>query len=90
MNQLTKAYLYALIFHDGQVDKAGIDYILHPMRVSSKMETAFVRASKSANTSSTEAFCSSETTEYSGTPESVTTICLAFLPLTGDRRREKA
>lgn len=39
MNQLTKAYLYALIFHDGQVDKAGIDYILHPMRVSSKMET---------------------------------------------------
>ena len=38
MNQLTKAYLYALIFHDGQVDKAGIDYILHPMRVSSKME----------------------------------------------------
>lgn len=24
MNQLTKAYLYALIFHDGQVDKAGI------------------------------------------------------------------
>ena len=39
MNQLTKAYLYALIFHDGQVDKAGIDYILHPMRVSSKMDT---------------------------------------------------
>ena len=39
MNQLTKAYLYASILHDGQVDKAGIDYILHPMRVSSKMET---------------------------------------------------
>ena len=34
MNKLELAYAIALVAHKGQVDKAGVDYINHPLTVS--------------------------------------------------------
>lgn len=39
MKNLTRAILLAAEAHNGQLDKAGHDYILHPLRVMLKMET---------------------------------------------------
>lgn len=36
---LDKAIILAIKAHKGQVDKAGDDYILHPIRVMAKLET---------------------------------------------------
>jgi (p)ppGpp synthase/HD superfamily hydrolase len=39
MSTLTKAILLAAKAHDGQTDKGGNPYILHPIRLASKAET---------------------------------------------------
>ncbi|WNR44014.1 GTP pyrophosphokinase [Paenibacillus roseipurpureus] len=39
MSSLTKAILIAAKAHDGQVDKGGHPYILHPIRLASKAQT---------------------------------------------------
>jgi (p)ppGpp synthase/HD superfamily hydrolase len=38
MSKLTNAVAYAAAMHDGQTDKAGAPYILHPMRVASSFD----------------------------------------------------
>ncbi|MDZ5603915.1 GTP pyrophosphokinase [Pseudomonas sp. RP23018S] len=40
MSTLEKAIVIAAIAHDGQVDKGGSAYILHPLRVMKRMSTA--------------------------------------------------
>ena len=37
-NKVELAYAIALVAHKGQVDKAGVDYINHPLAVSSKVK----------------------------------------------------
>jgi len=39
MNQLSKAIIIATKAHDGQIDKAGKPYILHPLRVMMNVES---------------------------------------------------
>jgi len=39
MNNISKAFQFAIKAHDGQLDKAGVPYILHPTSVMSRLES---------------------------------------------------
>lgn len=41
MNNLTKAIQFAILAHEGQFDKAGLPYILHPLRVMSNLKRPY-------------------------------------------------
>lgn len=39
MNNISKAFQFAIKAHEGQLDKAGVPYILHPISVMSRLES---------------------------------------------------
>lgn len=44
MNLIEKSLAIALKAHEGQTDKAGEAYILHPLRIMAKMDSEFARS----------------------------------------------
>ena len=72
MNNMTEkeklAYAIAYVAHKGQVDKAGKDYILHPLRVSSMCETTDEKIVAILHDTIEDTFVSRKFLEHSGFP----------------------